>query len=206
MKKNINILLLLSLNFILYNCISYKSQLLKGKGDIDQVRTNVITDFVNTYKTPKYYRKKRDGKPFNVFILVRQKQLNNDLYVLSILPEIEDITFRSEDSLGKVPRSFFPNRFEVKKEKLFLWNDSITPLQKDILLVMDEYGVLDSTDVKRELGLLPNNFEDTRLVTFDDRLESVNYFVCKDNIEKYKKKVTNKAFGYYDLPKLKCNR
>ncbi len=205
MKKSIRNIIIGTLFVFSFNCTSYKSAMYKGEKGIEYARVNAITDFVNTYKTPRYYLKKREGKPFEVFVLIREKHLNKSTFVLSILPEYGDISLRVEDSLGKVPRSYFPNRYTIENEKLFLWNDSITPLQKDVLNVMDKYGVLDSVDVKRELGLLPNDFEDTRVITFDDRLKSVNYFICKKNIEKYKKKITNKAFGYYDPPKLKCN-
>src|SRR5699024_7967673 len=122
MKKNINSTILLLFSFMLYNCVSYKDQLLRGKGAIEQARMNVITDFINTYKTPRYYIKKRGGKPFDVFVFVREKQLNDDIYILSILPEYEDIDLRKEDSLGKVPRSYLPNKYEIKNDKLFLWN------------------------------------------------------------------------------------
>lgn len=204
MKKVIKIILVLLFGSSFYNCSIYKNQLFKGEGGIEQARMNVIIDFISTYKTPRNYLKEREGKPFDVFVLDRRKQSNEDLYVFTVLPEYQEITLNPEDDLGKVPKSYFPNKFVVEEDKLFLWHDSVTPLQKELLNVMDEFGALDSIDVKRELGLLPDDYEDTRTVIIDDGLKGVTYFICKDNIENYKKVVTNKAFGYYDPPKLKC--
>jgi len=206
MRKIFNkTILVLLFGFTLYNCVSYKNQLFEGKGGIEQARINIITDFANTYKTPRSYLKEREGKPFDVFWVTKNK-INGNAYVFSVLPDSQGyIPLKIEDSLGKVPNSYFPNRYEVEKGKLFLWKDSITPLRRNILNVMNKYGILDSTDIKRELGLLPDDFEDTRMVIIDDGLKGVDYYICKNHIEKYKKIVTNKAVGYYTPPKLKCN-
>lgn len=186
------------------SCNSSKDQLFRESGDVNLIYENVITDFANTYKTPKKYLEKRDGKPFDVF-RINTEEVKEDLLVLSISPENNGfIRLSITDTLGKVPNRNFPNRFEVRKNKLFVWKDSITPLRKDILEVMDQFGVLDSTDVKWELGLLPKNYEDSRLITIDDRLKGVHYFLCKKNPGKYKKVVTDIAVGYYNPPKIKC--
>lgn len=206
MRKNFrNALTTLILSFTILNCVSYKNQLHKGEGGIEKARMNVITDFVNTYKTPRYYLKKRKGKSFNVFQLTKREQLNINLYIFSILPEDQKILLNVNDSLGKVPREYIPNRYIIKQKKLFLWNDGITPLQTEILKVLDDFGVLDSINIKIDLGMLPDDYEDTRIMILDHRLEGVDYYICIDKIEKFKKVVTNKALGYYDTPKLKCS-
>lgn len=205
MKRSFNIVIpILVFTLIFLSCATYKNQLHVGIGDIEQARMNVVIDFVNTYKTPKRYLKRRQGKPFKVFSFVREKSLDNSTYLLSILPNIESISMRTEDKVGEIPRDYFPNKYIVKEGKLFLWNDGETPLQDDVLEAMNKFGVLDSTDIKMELGLLPNDFEDTRMITIDDRLESYNYFICKNDISKFKKVVTYKAFGYYKTPKINC--
>lgn len=207
MHKNISrILYVLLFTSTLYGCVSsYKSQLFAGEGGIEQARMNAITDFANTYKTPRSYLKERGGKPFEVF-WVLEKKITPNVYVFGVSPEIDgNITLSIKDSLGKVPNSFFPNNFEVKEERLFLWKDSTKPLRKDVLEVVDKFGVLDSVDVKRELGMLPIDFEDTRVVTIDHSLKSVHYYICKNDIAKYKKVVTNKAIGFYEPPNLRCS-
>lgn len=192
--KIITIVLWFSLFF--HSCCSYRSELIKGKGSIEEARLNCITDFANTYKTPKKYLNERKGKPFQVFEIVEYK-LKDDMYGFIVIPEIDgNVSLTIRDTLGKVPLRSFPNRFKVKNDKLFYWTDNITPLNQDVLNVLDEFGVLDSIDIKRELGLLPENFEDTRMVTLDHRLKTVTYFVCKNNVSDYKKVINKKGFKY----------
>lgn len=207
MKRSFKIILPILVFTIIFfnNCASYKNKLHVGTGDIEQARMNVIIDFVYTYKTPKRYLKE-EGRSFNVFSFVREKYLDDGIYLFSILPNNESISLRIEDKVGEVPRGYFPNRYIVADQKLFLWNDGETPLQEGLLETMNKFGVLDSIDVKMELGLLPDDFVDTRMIKIDDRLESYNYFICKSDISKFKKVVTFKAFGNYKLPKLDCNR
>lgn len=204
MKRNFNTILLIF--FVFFGCKTYdKSLLYSGLGGVELARKNVIIDFINTYRTPNYYLKKRDYKPFNVFSFVRSRILNENLYLLSVLPNDESIAVSIEDKIGKIPRKYFPNNYFEKEGKLFLWNDGSTPLRKDVLDVMSNYGVLDSTDVKIELGLLPDDFDDTRMIKIDDRLESYNYFICRNDISMFKKVLTHKAFGYYKRPKINCS-
>lgn len=207
MKRSFNIIVpkLVFALILLSSCATYKNKLRVGTGNIDQARMNVIIDFAHTYKTPKRYLKERQGKPFNVFDVVREESLNDGMYLLSLLPNNETISMHVEDKIGEIPRGYFPNRYIVEEHKLFLWNDGATPLQIDVLEIMDKFGVLDSTDVKIELGLFPDDFEDTRMIIIDDRLESYNYFICKTDVSEYKKVVTYKAFGSYEPPNLNCN-
>lgn len=191
--------------FIFISCATPKKQVHTREGNIEQARMNVILDFVEKYKTPRRYLKEREEKPFNVFHFVREEQLNHNTLLLSILPEIDKISMLLEDKLGEIPRNYFPNRYIIEEGKLFLWNDGVTPLQSDVIETMHKYEVLDSIDVKMQLGLLPDSFEDTRIITIDDRLESYNYFVCNKDFSRFKRVVTYKAFGYYKLPKLNCS-
>ncbi|TKG87730.1 hypothetical protein EYV94_28035 [Puteibacter caeruleilacunae] len=204
MKRNSNIIILAFCS-VLMGCVTYKSQMIKGIGDIESARKNVIIDCANTYKMPRNYFKERKGKRFDIFWVFNEES-KDDLLVFSVSPEIDGhITLGIKDSIGKVPCSYFPNNYEIKNGKLFVWNDGITPLRRDVLDAVNNFGVLDSTDVKRELGLLPDDFEDTRVVRIDHRLKSIHYYVCRNRIEKYKKVGTNRAFGYYNTPKLNCN-
>ena len=194
MKKSINKIIVLLVCGSIIGCVSYKEQLFTGSGNVEQARKNVIIDFANTYKTPGSYLKERQGKPFDVF-WVFMKQSKDDLFVFSVSPETDGhVSLSVEDKLGKVPVSYFPNNYEIKGGKLFIWKDSIAPLHKDVLNALEDFSVLDSTDVKRELGLLLNDFEDTRLVSIDHKLKSVHYYVCKGSIEKYKRVFTNRSF------------
>lgn len=198
-----NIILTIMLIVMLCKCSSYKRTFYAGDGGIERGRMNAITDFVFTYKTPRYYLKERKGKPFNVFWISNQV---HDQYIFAIFPYSQGyLSLKVQDSLGKVPVSNFPNNYIIKGEKLFLWKDSLTPLNKEILNVIKKYGILDSTDVKKKLGVLSDDFEDTRMVIIDHRDKGGwHYYVCKKNIEKFKKVKTNIAIGYYQPPILTC--
>lgn len=200
-KKNVT---LIFIYFVINSCISSKAELFKGVEDLNKARKNIIFDFAGSYKTPRNYMKERGGKPFDVFWVFEKETKSNQIF-FSISPEINgNIPLGIDDTLGNIPKTHFPNNYEIRENKLFLWKDNSTPLKKDVLDVMAEFGVLDSVDVKRELNLLPIDFEDMRVVTIDHKLKSVHYYICKNKIEKFKKIVTNKAVGYYVKPQLNC--
>lgn len=205
MKKNFNKLTSLLICACIISCVSFNDKLLTGKGNVNKARKNVIIDFANTFKTPRNYLKERQGKPFDVFWVYKKKSKKN-LFIFMITPETGGhISLGIKDELGKVPVSYFPNNFEVKEEKLFLWKDSLKPLRKNVLDIVENFGVLDSTDVKRELGLLPDNFKDDRFVSIDHKIKSVYYYVCKNNIKKYIKVISNKAIFKYRPPIINCD-
>lgn len=199
--KNTYITFLLLICII--SCQSSKKSFYKGAFNNDNAHLNVIEDITRTYKTSNRYF--NDGKkPFNVFRFFREMDLKNGTYLLSISPENNTIPIRIEEKIGEVPKSYFPNRFIIRENKLFLWQDSITPLKNDILEVMDDFGILDSIEVKKSLNLLPENYIDDRLYKIDDKLESIYYFICKSDISRYKKVKTQWSKIKNDLPKIKC--
>lgn len=181
---------------LLLGCQSFRSSLYKGNKGIEYARINAIVDFVNTYKTPQSYLKERDGNPFNVFVIVRRKDLEQDTYVINILPETQKISLFTSDSIGIVPSSPFPTKYLIKNKKLFLWKDENIPLTKNVLSVMDKFNILDSTNL--------NKGYNTITISSEDGLEGVDYYICENNIKHYKKIKTNIATGYYSLPKLNC--
>lgn len=205
MCMNINQVILIFSFFLFASCVGYKKQLTKKIIDVEQARMIAIIDFANTYQTQEYYLEKRGGKPFDIF-RIDDEIKSGDIVVILITPAINGILPISLSNLiGKVPENNFPNRYKIIEDKLFVWKDSLTPLNKEILDVLNTYNILDSTDIKRELGLLPDDFEDTRMVITDRRLKGVDYYICKNNVDKYKKVLTNIAYGYYEPPNLNCS-
>lgn len=204
MVKKGSIIKIIVALFFLSNCASNKFKFDSGKNDIEGARINAINHFNETYYTPEEYILRRNGKPFDIF-WIRIDTSINDKYVFSFSPMNQNyIALRTNDTLGRVPDSYFPNRFKEKENKLFIWKDNTTPLQKDILNVLTKYDVLDSTDIKLDLGILPPDFEDKRMYQLDHNLKSVDYYICRDNMLRYKTKITSVAVGYYRAPKLKC--
>ncbi len=183
MKNLINKCVIIFILPFVISCSNYKMLLNKGLGNLEQARQNAITDFAHTYKHQHNIEKKYQ-KPFDVF-WVSEYKVYNDMFCFSIIPEINKISLHIEDTIGKVPSTYFPNQYKIIENKLFIWKDSIAPLQQDILNVLNSFIVLDSIDVKQEFGLLPNEFEDKRMIYFDDRIKCYFYFFCKRNIGKY---------------------
>jgi hypothetical protein len=127
-----------------------------------------------------------------------------ELFIITILPVKGEFYLKVEDSLGKVPSQAIPNNYLILNKKLFVWHDTTTPLSKEVLNVLHDYQALDSTDIKMELGLLHTDFIDKRLIEADDSLESVDYFICSNNLKKFKKVYSSLPIQYYQRPKLRC--
>ena len=190
------------------SCATYKKEMYHGEGTLEQARMNAIIDFAATYKTPRSLLKKRDGKPFNVFWAVEYEKAKDTMpetYIFSLYPDRQGhISLSTKDIVGKTT-DWFPTRYKEMNGKLFLWKDSLVPLSREIIEVIHSYGILDSTDVKKDLGLLPDNFEDTRLaISSQEYSGSAAFYFCKNDVSKYKKVKTNIAIGYYTPPKLDC--
>ncbi len=204
--KNIKIAIvgIFVITFII-SCSVGKNKFYTYTGTVEDAIILAVNDFSKTYKTQRYYLKERGGKPFNSF---RVSVLDeNGLFVIGISPNTRDLSLFLEHQIGKVPSdsmSFFPNKYIEMDNKLFYWKDNYTPLNKNVIEVLDSYNILDSTDIKLQLGMLPDDFEDTRVVTTGSKLKGVDYYFCKKQPNKFKKVLTNIAYGYYEPPKIKC--
>ena len=88
-----------------------------------------------------------------------------------------------------------PSRYIEKNGKLFYWQDNDYALTEEMLAILWKYNLLcDDTD-----GMIG-----IPTYTIDDRLKGAHYYLCKNDLSKYKRIVTWIASGYYELPKLKC--
>lgn len=200
---------LLFVAIFIISCATYKKDLYHGNGTLEQARMNAIIDFANSgYKTPRKYLERRNGKAFDVFWIYEYEKAKDSVpnkYLLTFFPENQGyIALRAWDTIGK-STSTFPTKYVEYNNKLFLWHDSLIPLSREVIDVIYSYGILDSISIKRNLGLLPEDFEDTRMVRTDHSLKGVDYYICKGNISKYKKVKTNIGIGYYTPPKLDCS-
>ncbi|MBW3520470.1 hypothetical protein [Flavobacterium sp. NKUCC04_CG] len=198
----INKIVIYLLCIILYSCTTYQKSLDLSIDSLENVREVVINDMAINYKTSKKHLKKY-GKPFDVFIFYSDSIIG-DNYVFHIIPNYNDVSIRIEDSIGEVPDSGFPNRFCEINNKLFLWKDKVTPMNQTILNKLNRYGILDSTAVKKELDLLPLDFEDNRVFRIDHSVNGYFYFVCKNNILNYKKIPSYKLKKYLDRLSIQC--
>ena len=209
-KPPLTLLIIIACTVI--SCNSYKKSFVHGAGSIEQAIMNVIIDYESTYKKPLSVFKKKKG--YNVFKINRNKCLNEKLFIVSIIPQINSYSVYPKDKIDEVPREYFPNKFYILNDDLFLWNDGKTPLNNELIDVMHKFGVIDSSYLKMNFDNIKNkdlddlqveDLGDTSVFIIDDRLESYDYFICKKDISNFKKIITWKAFGYYDIPELNCN-
>jgi|AGTN01.1.fsa_nt_gi hypothetical protein len=102
----------------------------------------------------------------------------------------------SKDRIGELT-DIFPSRYIERDGKLLYWGDSTRILSEEIVNILAKYNQIDSTFVNDEKAY-PE-------FVIDEKIKSADYYFCKRDITKFKRVVTNKAMGWYDPPKLKCN-
>lgn len=123
---------------------------------------------------------------------VSSKYINEEVAAVSIVPRNVKIPIYDNEISAQ---SHIPSKHEVRNGKLFIWNDKNVQPTEDIVKVYGEFGILLYPD---SLGII---HQETKI---DETIKGVDYYFCRNNIEKYKREVTNIGFGYYPYPKLKC--
>lgn len=179
---------------ILYNCTTFKKSSKLGVFSLEDARKVVMNDIATNYKTSNKHLKKY-GKSFDVFNFYSDSIVGNN-YMFHIVPNYNSVTLRVKDKIGEVPHLGFPSRFYEFNDKLFLWEDKVTPIDQAILSKLNQYDILDSIAVKKELKLLPVDFEDNRVYKIDHSVNGYFYFVCKTDVTKYKKVPSSKLKKY----------
>jgi hypothetical protein len=177
-------ILLLLLFFI--SCSSWKGNLVT-EGSYNQAIENSIIDFLNTSSL---------SKKENVFTLKINDE-SSDIISVSIFGNKNKIYPSPDIQIGKVTNKI-PTRYIEKNGKLFYWYESKAILTMDLVKKLSAYKIIDSTNVK-EVIVLPE-------YSVDDSKKAVDYYFCKNNLLKYKKVTTSITMGYYDMPKLECDR
>ena len=158
---------------------------LTSAGSENDAIYNSITDFLFTSKHRK------EDKIFNV----RIKMVDEDVLKISIAGATNKVFRWKEDIVGSNSNRF-PTRYMVKDDKLFYWNDPDTPISDEIIFILKKYDLLDE-DWQNEYDLPP--------YVIDDGKGGVEYYICKNNYKKYKKKEANTIMKHYAIPTLKCN-
>jgi hypothetical protein len=173
----------------------------KSKQDIKMssnlVMNKIIQDY---YKSNKYYI-----KDYSVFHIQKIDVDNSELDFYTIIPENDEIAFTLslEDSVND---KNLPTNYLEYKNKLFLWREGNQKTSDTLMQFLYNKKLVDSSYVKYQLGLIPE--EDIReiWITTDDGLKSLTYIFCKSNPLKIKKKIISGNFIYSDYEKLqiKC--
>lgn len=172
--------------FIIRSCQSSKNITVTGSGKDGAIQT-VITNFSKIHRL---------YKPDSVFSLrIKKIPNNNDVLVVNIIRAGGKLLFRKDYTVGT--RGKLPSRYFEKDDKLFYWWDDDIPLTEEVLTILRKYNLLQDDE---------NGLIQTPTQSSDDSQKGVHYYFCKDNLRINKRIITNIGLGYYEPPKLKCER
>lgn len=93
---------------------------------------------------------------------------------------------------SKDEKPILPSRYVIKEGKLFYWWDHNYPVTEEMINILKKYDCLQSDLIIPEFGK-------------DEKTKGADYYFCMNDLSKYKRVITNIAWGgYYKLPRLKC--
>lgn len=161
-----------------------KGRLLKGSGDVFSV---IVHDSIY-----RMVLKETTGGAEKWLL----GQFYPDLIAVDIIADegkfiYSDSLFESKKLAG------FPNQYLEISGKLFYWTAGSDHPTQNVVEALSKYDLLVSDDLE---GVI--NFYDTPI---NDDQKGVHYYYCRDKSTPFKKVVTNKAIGYYDVPEVPCN-
>ena len=203
MKKHIVITVLI-LTVFLISCASFKKEFIK-KGNLDDAVQNAILDFSNTtslFKNDSVFSVWPQDTLYRM-VLNKDKEDNykfiegehyKEIIAVGITANYDKILITDNTSIGVIGK--LPSQYLEKDGKLFYWWDNNKPLTQEILDVLSKYGLLQDD----EGGWV--KFPDA---TINDLQKGAHYYFCRNDLTNYKKVITNKGIGYYDMPKINCN-
>lgn len=192
------LILVVVLLLLIHSCSSSKT--VYQTGGIKEAITNSINDFSSTqlYKrgevfevsyTEDYYLFSLKEDENGTYAWLPDKNYP-EIYGISILNNNTKFSYIASD-IGKVSNNV-PSVVLKKGDKLFYWWDDNIPLTKRVVDILLEFNLINVTQ----------EYLDYRI---NDSQKSMQYYVCKSNIAKYKRVLTNKAIGYYSPPNLNCD-
>jgi hypothetical protein len=127
-----------------------------------------------------YYQKNRaDFDKYKIFSLQYKPMQNKEYYFYIILPMEYQRYLYSVDINPKL--SYLPSGYiEFKDKVFFIEEDNHSGTNKELLQYLDSLQLLDSTNVKLQLGLIKPEDVELRVFRTDDSIEAVFYIICKD--------------------------
>lgn len=177
--------------FFICSCGSNKNSQLFEKGGKNEAIQNAITDFAKTERN-------RKNMTYNILEVSESDELY--CFIIGESPKIYPIP---NDTVGATSE-YFPTRFKEIKKRLYIWEDTTVVITKEIIQKLHEYKVVDSTIYKIKTGEL--SVEDSPLLTSNDSQKDAFYYICKENISKYKKIKTNRVMPVEKYPKVDCGK
>ena len=159
---------------------------MKSTGDLDTLIKNSINDY-----TRFNFSKKKEA--YDVTI----EETNDTIYQIIISKiDVNKISPWENDTIGNFSK-FFPSKYVIKSNKLFIWADYTKALSIDLIKQMSNYKVIDSTYLKT--GESP-------LFLINEKKKAMHYCFCKNDFTNFIKKKTNYRLRGNDLFNLRCNK
>ena len=168
--------------FLLWSCSSWEKTMIV-KGNQDDAIQNAIYDFLNSEKIDK-----RDSI-FGIYV----KTISDEILGITIRADANPLLVVTEDNINYNYRGF-PTMYFENRGKLFYWDDPTKSVNTDIISIFTKYNLIDTMILN---VYIPE-------IMIDHSKKSVDYYYCKNNLQRYKKVRTKKAMGYYQPPKLRC--
>ena len=166
------------------SCSSWKTKL-RTTNEQNEAVYIAVQDFLHTSKLCK------QDTVFSVYI----KSLNDQILGISIIGTSDKLYPTLENKIG-TNEKYFPTRFFEENNKLFIWYDSTYYLTDELVNKLSKYNRIDSINVNGIIELRGS---------IDDSKKGVDYYICKNNILRYKKVTTRTAMGWYKPPKVICS-
>jgi|GEM_PF-2858867 len=158
----IKVMLVILLIYCSESCSSLGMIQKNGQNSFDELITNVIDDYCSKSNTIGFKVFNIVERPINDTIL--------DYHHISISPAISRYYMGNEiNKIGEPVQGGFPTEYWVKNNLLFVYTNYSGVVKKEVVDVLRTYNVLDTVE---------------NIINIDETLEGVNYFICKNNINK----------------------
>lgn len=144
-----------------------------------------INDFLQVEKVSKL------DSVFSVDIMV----IDENIIGVSIISALNKLIPTARNEIGSNHPNF-PTQYCIINSKLFYWYDSTASINTKLIKALSQFHQIDSMNV--------NEFVEFPETLIDDSKKGVDYYFCRNNINKYKRVITSRGLGYYKTPKLRC--
>lgn len=194
MRKSLTILILAAL------CCSAAPQPISDKkANYNTAFEIAIADFLECGLCEKY-------NAFYVSISDRNEyehyKISADILTINIFPtETKNriMPFYYITQADTVGSNRLPTKHIIKNGKFFYWHDSEYGLTEEMIKLFMNYNIADSLENSEVDHILGQEWQG-----IDERAKGADYYFCKDNLNNFKRVITNIGIGGYKPPKLKC--
>lgn len=126
-----------------------------------------------------------------------------DIWNVTIYDEISVVSFLGYDEYRYLDIGIKPNSFVRKGDVYYVWNNPDNGRNKELENMLYESGQIISTESRSETDLM-DILMDEMSVPCD--IEATDIYFLRDNINKYRIKVSSVAQGYYAPPRIVCKK